>query len=135
MLIGWPVLQQKLVFESSEAVSVVSTFDDLGLKEDLLRGIYAYSTCRDYSSGMHNNADNHTIVQGVASRDQLYTMLGDGVFNAEGTLCLGAFPIVNWCSNMTLTVRHPGDMWKFHRSMSRSFFSKDRISHFETFDR
>ena len=34
---------QKLIFESSEAVSVVSTFDDLGLKEDLLRGIYAYS--------------------------------------------------------------------------------------------
>ncbi|KXN89556.1 ATP-dependent RNA helicase FAL1 [Leucoagaricus sp. SymC.cos] len=34
---------EKLVFESSEAVSVVSTFDDLGLKEDLLRGIYAYN--------------------------------------------------------------------------------------------
>lgn len=34
---------QKLVFESSEAVSVISTFDDLGLKEDLIRGIYAYS--------------------------------------------------------------------------------------------
>ncbi|KAI0082406.1 ATP-dependent RNA helicase FAL1 [Panus rudis PR-1116 ss-1] len=33
----------KLVFESSEAVPVVSTFDDLGLKEDLLRGIYAYN--------------------------------------------------------------------------------------------
>ncbi|KZS97868.1 DEAD-domain-containing protein [Sistotremastrum niveocremeum HHB9708] len=33
----------KLVFESSEAVQVVSTFDDLGLKEDLLRGIYAYN--------------------------------------------------------------------------------------------
>ncbi|KAJ7178927.1 P-loop containing nucleoside triphosphate hydrolase protein [Mycena filopes] len=33
----------KLVFESSEAVSVVSTFDDLGLKEDLVRGIYAYN--------------------------------------------------------------------------------------------
>lgn len=33
----------KLVFESSEAVSTVSTFDDLGLKEDLLRGIYAYN--------------------------------------------------------------------------------------------
>ena len=31
------------VFESSEAVKVISTFDDLGLKEDLLRGIYAYS--------------------------------------------------------------------------------------------
>lgn len=37
---------QKLVFESSEAVSVVSTFDDLGLKEDLVRGIYAYSASR-----------------------------------------------------------------------------------------
>lgn len=34
----------KLVFESSEAVKVISTFDQLGLKEDLLRGIYAYST-------------------------------------------------------------------------------------------
>ncbi|KAH9850740.1 DEAD-domain-containing protein [Lenzites betulinus] len=34
---------EKLVFESSEAVPVVSTFDDLGLKEDLLRGIYAYN--------------------------------------------------------------------------------------------
>lgn len=32
----------KLVFESSEAVKVVTTFDQLGLKEDLLRGIYAY---------------------------------------------------------------------------------------------
>lgn len=39
------LLHQKLIFESSEAVSVVSTFDDLGLKEDLLRGIYAYSAC------------------------------------------------------------------------------------------
>ncbi|TRM68165.1 P-loop containing nucleoside triphosphate hydrolase protein [Schizophyllum amplum] len=34
---------EKLVFESSEAVNVVSTFDDLNLKEDLLRGIYAYN--------------------------------------------------------------------------------------------
>ncbi|EMD40918.1 hypothetical protein CERSUDRAFT_111502 [Gelatoporia subvermispora B] len=33
----------KIIFESSEAVPVVSTFDDLGLKEDLLRGIYAYN--------------------------------------------------------------------------------------------
>ncbi|KDR83911.1 hypothetical protein GALMADRAFT_236407 [Galerina marginata CBS 339.88] len=33
----------KLVFESSESVPVISTFDDLGLKEDLLRGIYAYN--------------------------------------------------------------------------------------------
>ncbi len=33
----------KLVFESSEKVEVVSTFDDLKLKDLLLRGIYAYS--------------------------------------------------------------------------------------------
>ncbi|CEQ39748.1 SPOSA6832_01329, partial [Sporobolomyces salmonicolor] len=32
----------KLVFETSESVSVAPTFDALGLKEDLLRGIYAY---------------------------------------------------------------------------------------------
>ncbi|KAG2039492.1 P-loop containing nucleoside triphosphate hydrolase protein [Suillus americanus] len=34
---------KKLVFESSKGVSVVSTFDDLNLKEDLLRAIYAYN--------------------------------------------------------------------------------------------
>ncbi|POY70595.1 hypothetical protein BMF94_6373 [Rhodotorula taiwanensis] len=32
----------KLVFETSESIKVASTFDELGLKEDLLRGIYAY---------------------------------------------------------------------------------------------
>ncbi|KIY49416.1 DEAD-domain-containing protein [Fistulina hepatica ATCC 64428] len=34
---------EKLIFESSEAISVISTFDDLGLKEQLIRGIYAYN--------------------------------------------------------------------------------------------
>ncbi|KAF8165494.1 P-loop containing nucleoside triphosphate hydrolase protein [Crassisporium funariophilum] len=34
---------EKLVFESSEAVSVIQTFDDLNLKDDLLRGVYAYN--------------------------------------------------------------------------------------------
>ncbi|SJX66430.1 probable translation initiation factor eIF-4A [Sporisorium reilianum f. sp. reilianum] len=33
----------KLVFESSEKVKVATTFDAMGLKEDLLRGIYAYN--------------------------------------------------------------------------------------------
>ncbi|ODO04606.1 ATP-dependent RNA helicase FAL1 [Cryptococcus sp. DSM 104548] len=33
----------KLVFESSEKVSVATSFEDLNLKEDLLRGIYAYN--------------------------------------------------------------------------------------------
>jgi ATP-dependent RNA helicase len=34
---------EKLVFETSDGVKVVSTFDQMNLKEDLLRGIYAYS--------------------------------------------------------------------------------------------
>lgn len=34
---------EKLVFETSENITVVPTFDAMGLKEDLLRGIYAYS--------------------------------------------------------------------------------------------
>lgn len=31
-----------LVFETSKEVTVVTTFDQMSLKEDLLRGIYAY---------------------------------------------------------------------------------------------
>ncbi|RXK40410.1 ATP-dependent RNA helicase FAL1 [Tremella mesenterica] len=34
---------EKLIFESSEAVTVAPTFEALNLKEDLLRGIYAYN--------------------------------------------------------------------------------------------
>ena len=33
----------KLTFESSEEVKVAPTFEALGLKEDLLRGVYAYN--------------------------------------------------------------------------------------------
>ncbi|KAJ3187775.1 Eukaryotic initiation factor 4A-III [Gaertneriomyces sp. JEL0708] len=33
----------QLVFETSEDVKPITTFDELGLKEDLLRGIYAYN--------------------------------------------------------------------------------------------
>ncbi|KAI0824721.1 cytochrome P450 monooxygenase pc-3 [Trametes gibbosa] len=39
------------------------------------------------------------------------SLFGTGVFNADG------------------------DLWRFHRSMSRPFFSRERISHFELFDR
>ncbi|RPD66741.1 cytochrome P450 monooxygenase pc-3 [Lentinus tigrinus ALCF2SS1-7] len=39
------------------------------------------------------------------------SLFGTGVFNADG------------------------DLWKFHRSMSRPFFSRERISDFELFDR
>jgi hypothetical protein len=33
----------KMAFDTNEKVQVMSSFDSLNLKEDLLRGIYAYS--------------------------------------------------------------------------------------------
>jgi len=42
---------------------------------------------------------------------QFKSLLGTGVFNSDG------------------------DMWKFHRSITRPFFSKERISDFDVFDR
>jgi hypothetical protein len=38
-----PLLDAKMNFETSQDVKVISSFDELGLNEDLLRGIYAYS--------------------------------------------------------------------------------------------
>lgn len=35
----------KVEFETSEEVDVTPTFDTMGLREDLLRGIYAYGRC------------------------------------------------------------------------------------------
>ncbi|KAH9929493.1 cytochrome P450 [Epithele typhae] len=49
--------------------------------------------------------------KGPVFREQLKSLLGSGVFNADG------------------------DLWKFHRSMTRPFFSKERITHFDIFDR
>ncbi|KZT71413.1 cytochrome P450 [Daedalea quercina L-15889] len=48
---------------------------------------------------------------GEVFQEQMHALLGTGVFNSDG------------------------DMWRWHRSMTRPFFSKDRISHFELFDR
>lgn len=31
-----------MVFETSKGVEVIPTFDNMGLRDDLLRGIYAY---------------------------------------------------------------------------------------------
>ncbi|CDO75353.1 hypothetical protein BN946_scf184966.g21 [Trametes cinnabarina] len=55
--------------------------------------------------------DFGSFEKGPGFRDQMKSLLGVGVFNADG------------------------EMWKFHRSMARPFFSKDRISHFDIFDR
>lgn len=32
-------------FETSDNVQILKTFDSMGLKEDLIRGIYAYGKC------------------------------------------------------------------------------------------
>ncbi|KAG6329054.1 hypothetical protein ID866_10034 [Astraeus odoratus] len=48
--------------------------------------------------------------KGPLLRDQMQALLGTGVFNSDG------------------------ETWKFHRSMTRPFFSKDRISHFDIFE-
>lgn len=37
-----PVDLSNVEFETSEEVDVIPTFDNMGLREDLLRGIYAY---------------------------------------------------------------------------------------------
>ena len=34
--------EEELDFDTSKEVSVTSTFDAMGLREDLLRGLYAY---------------------------------------------------------------------------------------------
>ncbi|KAI0741701.1 cytochrome P450 monooxygenase pc-3 [Daedaleopsis nitida] len=49
--------------------------------------------------------------KGEVFHDYTDSVLGSGVFNSDG------------------------DLWKFHRSMSRPFFSRDRISHFDVFER
>ncbi|KAF9448162.1 cytochrome P450 monooxygenase pc-2 [Macrolepiota fuliginosa MF-IS2] len=49
--------------------------------------------------------------KGAETRWLLQPLLGTGVFAADG------------------------ELWKFHRSMTRPFFSRDRISHFDIFDR
>ncbi|OCH92180.1 cytochrome P450 [Obba rivulosa] len=55
--------------------------------------------------------DFPNYVKGDFFRSYMYSVLGTGVFNADG------------------------DMWKFHRTMTRPFFTRERIGHFEMFDR
>ncbi|KAI0791806.1 cytochrome P450 [Abortiporus biennis] len=55
--------------------------------------------------------DFNSFAKGSVLKFQMQSLFGDGVFNVDG------------------------DMWKFHRGMTRPFFSKDRIGHFDIFDR
>ena len=58
------------------------------------------------------------------------SLLGVGVFNAD------SMSIYILCTMTCKLISYDKDeLWKFHRSMTRPFFSKDRVSHFEIFDR
>lgn len=59
---------------------------------------------------MHAESNHHAST-GEEFNTVVASLLGNGVFSSDG------------------------DMWKFHRSMTRPFFSRDRISHFDLFDR
>ncbi|KAF9224457.1 cytochrome P450 [Gyrodon lividus] len=58
-----------------------------------------------------------SFVKGPIFWDQFKSLLGTGVFNSDG-------------AHTTLQ-----DLMWFHRSMTRPFFSKDRISHFDIFEK
>ncbi|KZT09729.1 cytochrome P450 [Laetiporus sulphureus 93-53] len=53
----------------------------------------------------------HNYEKGALFKEPMTSLLGTGVFNSDG------------------------EMWKWHRAMTRPFFSKGRISHFELFNR
>ncbi|KAG8733597.1 hypothetical protein FRC11_004833, partial [Ceratobasidium sp. 423] len=55
--------------------------------------------------------DPTNFIKGQANHEKMTTLLGDGVFNVDG------------------------EMWKFHRNMTRPYFSRERITHFELFAR
>ncbi|KAG7440044.1 cytochrome P450 [Guyanagaster necrorhizus] len=54
--------------------------------------------------------DFDNFEKGKTFQETMSSVLGVGVFNSDG------------------------EMWKFHRTMTRPFFSRDRISHFDLFD-
>ncbi|KAF7369356.1 hypothetical protein MVEN_00264200 [Mycena venus] len=55
--------------------------------------------------------DFNNYVKGHRFRGAMESVLGNGVFNSDG------------------------EMWSFHRSMTRPYFTRDRIQHFSIFDR
>ncbi|KAG9217637.1 hypothetical protein CCMSSC00406_0003674 [Pleurotus cornucopiae] len=68
------------------------------------------TTCPEHIKAMLAK-DFTNFEKGPEFHANMHSVLGTGVFNSDG------------------------DMWKFHRSMTRPFFSRDRISHFDLFDR
>ncbi|KAF7969358.1 hypothetical protein HWV62_27476 [Athelia sp. TMB] len=67
------------------------------------------SLTKDWKAILATEFPNY--VKGEQFQDGFRALLGTGVFNSDD------------------------DMWKFHRSMTRPFFTRDRISEFDNFDR
>ncbi|GBE84577.1 cytochrome P450 monooxygenase pc-3 [Sparassis latifolia] len=90
----------------------VDKIDELGPTFQInILGATEYSTCDPDVIKLVLATDFNNYVKGEFFYNMMHSVLGTGVFNSDG------------------------ERWKFHRSMTRPFFSKDRISHFELFDR
>ncbi|KIK51348.1 hypothetical protein GYMLUDRAFT_50586 [Collybiopsis luxurians FD-317 M1] len=80
-------------------------FNSRGLWEDLI-----FTSSPEYIKRMLAT-DFDNFIKGERFQHMAHSLLGVGVFNADG------------------------EMWKFHRRLTRPFFSREKITHFELFDR
>ncbi|KAH9900019.1 cytochrome P450 monooxygenase pc-3 [Cubamyces lactineus] len=102
-----------------EAFTVGYPSDMFDIGADMCGPLFQYKIFWDVAYGTTDPNVVKTVLatdfanyeKGEMFHDYTDSLFGTGVFNADG------------------------DLWKFHRSMSRPFFSRERISHFELFDR
>lgn len=88
---GQSLSEDGFIFETSEKVEVLRTFDQIGLKSDLLRGVYAYGF--DAPSAVQQRAIR-PIMQG---RDVVVqSQSGTG---KTSVFCLGALQAINFTAN------------------------------------
>ncbi|KIJ19741.1 hypothetical protein PAXINDRAFT_67438 [Paxillus involutus ATCC 200175] len=92
-------------FMEAECEEVGQTLNARLLYEDRI-----YTTEPEYIKAILATQFN-SFVKGPLFFDQFHSLLGTGVFNSDG------------------------DIWKFHRSMTRPFFSRVRISDFDIFEK
>lgn len=76
-----------------------------------LLGDYILTTCDPGNIKVVLATEFNNFEKGFFLRETMASLLGEGVFNADG------------------------DLWRMHRSITRPFFTKDRIKDFETFDK
>ncbi|THG93091.1 hypothetical protein EW026_g8045 [Hermanssonia centrifuga] len=74
--------------------------------------------------------DFHNYVKGKQFDSMTKSVLGTGVFNSDGSSIF-----IPCCLVVSERIHLILPRNRFHRSMTRPFFSRDRISHFELFDR